>query len=276
MNLDARVTWFWFIWCCLGFRLLDVAPVRAAIAEGVTLPPADEQLRPIFRLQSEKRGETYQTFSTIENIGNQILAFRALVSRRWPSGLVPIFLVKKKDGIALQRFPPRGQEGLIEPLFFGLPSQGEETNRELLGRWECIATHEDGAKEYFSWDFTLQGSDLIGRFDVDTDFRFASILNGRLLKNQIRLDVQYIEAKYHLEGLMEQGDLKGEWSRTDEEGEGTWEAHRPELPPRLPQAEVCHLWAFNKEGHSVIYRVEGQAIDPGWIRDDQPVCQVWR
>ena len=261
---------------CFGLCLVGVMFVTAAVPSEVARPSAEERLGPIFRIENEKGAETYQTFSKRENIESQIIAFRAIVSRRWPSGMVPIFLVKKKQGIALQRFPPGGQEGLIEPLFFGLLPQGEETNRDLLGRWECIAIHDDGAKEYFSWDFTLQGSDLVGRFDIDTDFRFASIMKGRFLKNQIRLDVQYIEASYHLEGLIERGNLKGDWSRTDEEGEGTWEAHRPEMPPRLPKAGLCHLWAFNKEGHSEVYRVEGHSIGSDWVRGDQPICQVWR
>lgn len=257
--------------CFVGMMFVTAA-VPTEPAQGST----EGNLHPIFRIKNGNGAENYQTFSTRENIESQTLAFRAVVSRRWPSGLVPIFLVRKKGGITLRRFPPSGQEGLIEPLFFGLPSEGEETKRDLLGRWECIATHEDGAKEYFSWDLTLQGSDLVGRFDVDTDFRFASIMNGHFLKDQIRMDVQYIEARYHLEGQMAQGDLSGEWSRTDEEGKGTWEAQRPELPPRLPKAGLCHLWAFKKDGHSEIYRVEGQAIDPDWIRDEQPLCRLWR
>lgn len=276
MNVGARTKWSWLVWHCLIFCLIDLAPLVAATSGGVTLPPVDERLRPIFRLESEKGAELYQNFSTLETNGDQILAFRAFVSRRWPSGLVPVYLVKKKERMALQRFPPRGQEGLIEPLFFALPTKGEDTNRNLLGRWECIATHEDGAEEYFAWDLTLRGSDLVGRFDVDTDFRFASILRGHFLKNQVRFDIQYIEAKYRLEGSLEQGDLEGEWSRVDEDGMGTWKALRPELPPPLPKGGLCHLWAFKKEGFPEIYRVEGQSIDSDWVREDQPICQVWR
>lgn len=249
--------------------------VEALPQEGASIP-SEGLLKPIFRIRTGEGLENYQTFSHLKIDQSQVVAFRAIVSRRWPSGMVPVYLVKRAGTIRLQRFPPTGQEALVEPLFFGLPSASERTNRDLLGRWECIATHEDGAEDYFAWDLTLRGSDLVGRFDVDTDFRFASILGGHLLKNQIRFDVQYIEAKYRLEGILERGELKGDWWRVNENGKGTWKALRPEPTRRLPQEGLVHLWEYSQEGQPSIYRVEGQTVEASWIREDQPICLVWQ
>ena len=242
-------------------------------AIGASTTIEKETLQPVYRVLREEHREEYRTFSK----SGDPIAFRAVVARRWPSGLVPVFSVRRKGRVTLQRFAPRGQEALTEPLFFALPGVGETTNRELLGRWECVATHDaDGAKEFFAWDLCLLGTELRGRFDIDTDFRFASIEAGRIVGDKIEFGVRYIEAQYRLEGNWRTGTMEGTWRKLDDATTGSWQAERPSPCPRLPEGEACELWAFEHGEHGVVFRLEGEALGPGWVRRKEPICRVWR
>lgn len=238
---------------------------------------ADERLTSIYQVVGADGEASYQQLIGSSHPSTQTKrAFRAIVSHRWPPDLVPIYRFKRRGQLTYARFPPTGQEAISTPFFFALPLLTESTERKLLGRWACIATHSDGAKEYFAWDLTAQGHEVAGRFDVDTDFRFASIVEGSFRDGQIELKVKYIEANYRLWGRFMGSKLKGEWIRQGESRErGDWEAERDDPLLQLAERGV-DLWVCRREGRSPRLVVEGETIEEGWERDSLPLCRVWR
>ncbi len=246
--------------------LFDVSgDLRAALVE-------ESLLSQVFRVRNDSGLEEYRTLA----LRGEAPAFRAVVARRWPSGMVPVYAVKRGNGMVLQRFPPRGQEGLVEPLFFGLPCRNERTDLNLLGRWECIARHADGAEEYFSWDLAVKGEEVVGRFDIDTDFRFASIVKGEWRPPRLKLEVVYIRAEYHLSGVLGPDGLSGEWTHVGEEDGGTWEATRVEKVPELSLKSLVALVSYQRADGEVCFRLEGDDPGDGWKRESQNLCRVWR
>ena len=256
--------------CLLVFCLFLGGSFPGAILDAEEQP----RLRDVVRIQSVNGKERYRFKESSE--GEQTVVFRAFAARRWPGGLVPVFELGRSGSLRLGRFPRTGHEGLVEPLFYGLSSPEEETNVAILGRWECRGNYWDGAEEVFDWELTARGTKVVGRFDTDTDFRFASILEGSLRGDQFRLMVQYIDARYELVGLFKDGALKGEWIQVGESGKGHWQAVRyDKMPPEYP-ANVVPLWPCFREGAEVRYRLEGEMIEAGWTRGEQPLCLVWR
>lgn len=104
--------------------------------------------------------------------------FRAIVSRRWPAGLVPVFAHQIGGSFRLSRTPVAGREADEEPLFFGWPCDKESQPVRINGHWAVQTKRGDGSKIRFALDLASVGGLIFGRFDPDTDYRFASINGG--------------------------------------------------------------------------------------------------
>lgn len=204
------------------------------------------------------------------------IAFRAVLASEWPAGLVPLFLVEKTNRFELRRRPRPGQENYTEALFFALPASEEEEAGKVAGWWDCQATRADGAKEHLAWELTIEGERVAGRFDQNTQYRFAYLMGGTFRSNRLELRVEYGRDAYLLEGRWEGSLLKGRWHKTDEAESGAWQASQPD-PPVLPRGDPIALyeWRRSLDG-AVRYATETEDLGPEWKRPGRPLCRVWR
>jgi hypothetical protein len=201
-------------------------------------------------------------------------SFLAVCTNIWPAGLVPIFAVEKTNRIELRRKPAFGVENSSEPLFFALP-RGDETDAEkIAGSWECIATRGPDGKEFFGWELAIEDEKLAGRFDQFTSFRFARVAGGTFQSNRFELKIEYLNDVYVVKGDWRDGELKGNWSHSDQSENGAWKATRTSavLPPTT---NVVALYEWRHPNGQRRYLVEGQTAGPEWERAAKPLCRVW-
>jgi len=208
--------------------------------------------------------------------------FYAIVTNEWISGMAPIFAVQVNGKWELRRRPARGQENFTEPLFFALPPVDEPNVARLSGRWTCRAASEDGSKNHPALELALEGETVAGRFDPNTDYRFAFITGGRFRGDELELRVEYIKETYLLKGTWNSGRIKGTWVRSDESDKGTWEAERPPSAEtskleRQRSKDLVALYEWRRsDGDSWRYELEERTLGPGWIRSQRPICRVWK
>ena len=178
-------------------------------------------LSPIYQLSSSNgvknlagRGEIGKPWPPAQNP-----AFYAVCTNQWPFGLIPIFAVEKTNRLELRRRWARGQENFSEPLFFALPPGDEPDALRISGRWDCRATRDGASKAYLTWELAIEGEKVSGRFDQNTEYRFAFIPGGNFRSSLFDLRVEYNNEAYILTGRWAARKLKGEWHRTnDSEG----------------------------------------------------------
>src|SRR6186713_2742276 len=59
--------------------------------------------------------------------------FDALPTDEWGHGLVSVYGVRRNSQFRLSRQPPRGEENLVDPLFFALPRANGRDGAEVAG-----------------------------------------------------------------------------------------------------------------------------------------------
>lgn len=203
------------------------------------------------------------------------VAFHAVVTNTWPAGLVPIFAVEKTNTFELRRRPGRGKENATEPLFFALPPEDEPEATKLAGRWELEAVRYSGSKEWPVWELAIEGDKVSGRFDQNTDYRFAYLMGGTFRSNTLELRVEYINDAYLITGHWQDGKMKGRWRRADDSEEGPWEGTRS--PTKLPSNKrTAALYEWHRvSDNSRRYVIETEKAGPEWERAARPLCRVW-
>ena len=262
------------LWPVLATPAFIIQSFAADILASKTPVPI---LTPIYRLKlanGEQRLAT-KVQAELQKLPIDQPAFYAIVTNDWLSGLAPIFAVERTNHTQLRRRAPRGQENFTEPFFFALPPTDEPNAAKLIGRWDCRATRE-GSKPSPSFELTLEGERVSGRFDQNTDYRFAFITGGTFKSNRLQLHVEYIKEVYLLTGAWHKGILKGEWRRTDDIENGTWEASRPLATPHLIRQETVALYEWRRSTDGAYrYAVESEQLDSTWTRSPRPLCRVW-
>jgi hypothetical protein len=235
-------------------------------------------LRPIHRIQVNGQ----ERLDVLSEQTNQAGAFYAVVTNQWPSGLAPIFAVELNGKWELRRRPARGQENFTEPLFFALAPADEPNAAKLNGNWSCRAISEDGSKNHPGMELLLEGESVAGRFDPNTDYRFAFITSGRFRADELELRVEYIKDSYVLNGKWSNGRIKGTWVKSDQSDKGTWEGERApasaatELEPEKSKGPVA-LYEWRRPAEDVKrYELERKDPGKGWVRSERPLCRVWK
>lgn len=194
------------------------------------------------------------------------------------AGLVPLFVVERQGLSTLRRIPPKGQEQQFDPIAFVLPLETEQASGSVSGRWRVVSKKEDGSVHRLTWEMAAAGTAVSGRFDPDTDYRFAHITDGTLIDGRLAFRVEYIEDRYVVTGVTGADGWSGIWQRPDGSEKGQWSATRalPEKPASLPPRAVA-LWEWRKSGSpEVWYGVEGQAPEgAGWGRNEPALGRVW-
>jgi hypothetical protein len=230
-----------------------------------------------------KETDVKHLFMTSQELGFEKLkprlgapVFLAVITNEWPTGLVPIFAVEKAHGVELRRRGLAGEENTSEPLFFALPPEDEPDAAKVAGRWECRAVRAKDSRNFLVWELAAEGEKISGRFDQATEYRVAFITGGTFRSNRLEMRVEYLRDAYALIGDWQQGKLKGDWRRTDDEERGTWEATREAGRP-LPRGEIARLYEWRHPSDNARhYAVEGEAMAANWERSLRPLCRVWR
>ena len=234
-------------------------------------------LQPIYRLKSSERLVTDEdlAYERALKADLQSIAFKAVCTNYWHAGLVPIFLVQKSNRFELRRLPQRGKENASEPLCFALPRRDEISAPALGGRWECHAIRSSGSKEWFGMELAVDGTNVAGRFDQNTDFRFAFIIGGIFVSNRLTLRVEYHD-QYELHALLEHRKTSGRWRRLDGSEEGPWEATHslPVVPPVGEEVELYEWRRAKDEARKYLLAQENPGT--GWTQTTQALCRVWR
>src|SRR6185503_1545015 len=91
--------------------------------------------------------------------------FDALPTDEWGHGLVSVYGVRRNSQFRLSRQPPRGEENLVDPLFFALPRANGRDGAEVAGTWRCTATRSGSSDAWFVWHLTTDNEIVAGRFD---------------------------------------------------------------------------------------------------------------
>lgn len=231
-------------------------------------------LQPVYRLKDKLITSDDFYFKKLKPQLERV-AFHAVVTNTWPSGLVPVFGVEKTNTFELQRRPRRGKENASEPLFFALPLEDEPDAAKLAGRWELEAIRFSGSKEYPVWELAVEGEKVSGRFDQNTDYRFAYLLGGTFCSNVLDLRVEYVNDAYLITGTWHDGKMKGRWRRADDSEAGPWEATRSMA--RLPtNQKIVNLYELSRASDgSRRYALETETSGPEWNRAARPLCRVW-
>lgn len=237
--------------------------------------PAAEPVPGLTPIYLNTNGPVSRLTTLLEkNQSNPPVAFRAICTNEWWPGLVPVFAVQDEERFELRRRSVRGQENFSGPLFFALPNADEPEAGRVAGRWDIIAIRGDGAKEYLGWEIAVEGTLLAGRFDQNTDYRFAHINGGTWRSNKFELRGEYISDAFVLTATWETNCLKGEWHRTDDSERGTWQATRP-YPQFKPPGNAVPLYEWRNPEGKRRYMLESRIPSPGWQRAAKPLCRVW-
>ena len=258
-------------------RAADTALKRnPAAAPSAPLPSLD----PVYRLKIADGRQRFVTASEMKSrkLESQLdgMSFLAVCTNDWPPGLVPLFAVERTNRFELRRRPQRGRENSLDPLFFALPPEDEPDAVRIAGRWECNAVRGDNSKAFLAWELTLEGDQIAGRFDQNTEYRFAYLVGGTFRSNRIEFRVEYIMDAYLVTGEWQEGKLAGKWRRTDDDEAGTWVASR-DAARVSANKDTLPLYEWRRAtDDSRRYALEGEQLEPGWQRSPRPLCRVWR
>jgi hypothetical protein len=236
-------------------------------------------LEPIFDLKPDGAQQRFITRnqSEFEKVQLQIerIAFLAVCTNVWPAGMIPIFAVERTNCFELRRRPPRGQESFSSPLFFALPPQDEPNAAKLAGHWEGTAHRPGGTKDFPAWEFTLEGDQVAGRFDQNTEYRYAYVSGGSFRSNHFELRVDYMNESWFLSGAWSENMLKGSWRRADDSEQGPWEATRQRA--LLPEGKSVALYEWRRRSDDARrYRLADETVGADWQREARPLCRVWQ
>jgi hypothetical protein len=240
-----------------------------------TVSPAAE---PGVELVPFVRGETNGIPFVPRKSSDLPAVFSAVVDREWHPGLLPVFAVEKSGGWELRRRPGTGQENFLEPLFFGLPPEHEPEAAEVSGRWEVSATRADGSVLRLALELAAEGEAVSGRFDQNTDYRFAQLTGGSVRTNRLELAVKYINDDYRLIAQRRGDRWAGRWQRADDSEGGALELFRGLPPAALPaHGRLVALHEYRRQGSGArLYLLAGEPVPAGWIAEPRPLVRVWR
>ena len=202
--------------------------------------------------------------------------FFAIKSPKWPNGMIPIYQARDKQTKQwkLNRRLTHGKENFTDPLFFALPPASGSNEGILSGRWACEAKHWDGSIDFLHWEMALDGETIFGRFDQDTDYRFAWLIGGTFKDPSLHFKAEYIDANYELEGSLTSNILKGTWKQTEDADGGTWTAE-PAYPVEMANGnwKMVHLYQTTSPTTGKQELSVGDAMP---LPDDsQILCRVW-
>ena len=204
--------------------------------------------------------------------------FTAVTADEWPAGLVPVFPVARDGGyFELRRLPARGMENVTDPLFFALPNEDDHDAAVISGTWQCSATNSEGSAHSVTWQLGIDGPRVGGRFDPQTEYRFASIVGGTFRSNQLELVVEHTNDRFLLNGTRRGNTFSGTWHQVEGPQLGGWTARRPTVRNIATTNASVPLYEWTMQGQPARrYLTAGEQAGEGWQRAAHPLCRVWR
>ncbi|MBI1839439.1 MAG: hypothetical protein HYR88_01110 [Verrucomicrobia bacterium] len=266
---------------CLAV-LLPLNPARSAAAAAADRAGPEVAFKVITVYERATGSNRFDLFvpSTRDEASPQLATTRpvcrALLTSDWPAGPVPLFWVELARGFELRRRPLKGQENFTAPLFHAIAPANDLLAPQIAGLWSVTATNAQRVRHMPPMELGWDGERIFGRFDQNTDYRFAYLTGGALRSNVVQISVEYINDKYWLEGTWRPGRMDGRFSRLDGDDAGVWNATRrprdsaPHVAGRL---RPLFVWTRASDG-AQRYALEGFQ-EPGWTRAVAPLCQAW-
>jgi hypothetical protein len=201
-------------------------------------------------------------------------AFRAFVSRKGVAGCVPVYRVPHGEVFELRRTPPRGLEADADPVFHAWPASDERDSARVSGRWEVRAVRADGSRLRFGMDLGAVRGRLVGRFDPDTDYRFARIPSGTWDGDALNLEVHHIQDRFEIRVRVEGERLTGRWRHEDGSEQGEWTAERAMGPSVPREEELEDLLGWTGPGGVRTWRPRSRPPGTDWTADAAVLCRV--
>lgn len=200
--------------------------------------------------------------------------FRAVFSRKGVAGCVPVYRVPHGEVFELRRTPPRGLEADADPVFHAWPASDERDSARVSGRWEVRAVRADGSRLRFGMDLGAVRGSLVGRFDPDTDYRFARIPSGSWDGDALNLEVQHIQDRFEIRVRVEGERLTGRWRHEDGSEQGEWTAERAMGPSVPREEELEDLLGWTGPGGVRTWRPRSRPPGTDWTPDVVVLCRV--
>ncbi len=266
--------------------LATAAVVCTAEDPPARIPPLPaSQPPPRFLLLDHGPGkrEARHSLSSTQAPGSRVIA-EVLPPDAHPRGAVALFDVFTRGHAELRRLPARGCEDAAVPLCRVLElGDAGPALPGVDGRWRVVAKGPDGSVNRLTWEWWADGPELAGRFDPDTDYRFAQVERGRRDGGRVAFFVQYIQDRYEITGTAAGEGWGGSWRKLGDDGHGTWSAERAshgtsggnDPAPRRDPPRVLQRWARKSDG-SVWHGLEG-TVPPGdgWAMDGE-LGRAWK
>jgi len=203
-------------------------------------------------------------------------------------GSAALFEVHARGHASLRRLPGMGREDEAVVLCRVMdtvradPGPWNVGERPAVeGRWRVVSRGSDGSVHRLAWEWWSDGRELAGRFDPDTDFRFAHILRGTNGAGRVAFTVEYIQDRYDVAGGATATGWAGTWTKRGESDAGTWTAERGDGERRVARdvearrAEPLHVWTRAVDGACWVGLGNDRPEGGGW---GEPVVlgAAWR
>jgi hypothetical protein len=193
------------------------------------------------------------------------VAWHAYPSTRAPQGTIAIH---RDDSGRLSPVPGAGST----VAFHALPLVTAAT-QGIAGRWLVRASDPTNAEVTFPLDIRETADGL--RVTSDTESTHGT---GTDEADRLTLSLQIDDHRYSLAAKLDNGVLRGTWSRVDQSESGTWTAQRVDPTPeefRSPAVVALHEHRRARDG-VMRYSTEPDLTSEGFVRSAQPICRVWR
>ena len=172
-------------------------------------------------------GEGRHRLSLTQQPGSRVVA-EVLPPGHAGPGTASLFEVFSKGHASVRRLPALGREDEAAPLCrvrVADQAPGPMSPRaHVEGLWRVTSRGPNGSVHRLAWEWWSDGRELAGRFDPNTDFRFAHILRGTNDGARVAFAVEYIQDRYDLTGHATTNGWAGTWTKRGENEAGTWTA----------------------------------------------------
>lgn len=205
-----------------------------------------------------------------------------VIAEVWPpeeavEGSAALFEVHARGHASLRRLPGMGREDeavvlcrVMDPARAD-PLLGNSGERQPVeGTWRVLSRGSDGSVHRLRWEWWSDGRELAGRFDQDTDFRFAHMVRGTNGGGRVAFAVEYIQDRYDVVGGATATGWAGTWTKRGEPDAGTWTAERGDGKRRVVRdldarrAEPLRAWTREVDGACWVGLGNDRPPGAGW------------
>jgi hypothetical protein len=233
---------------------------------------------PVYRVEEADGSSRYMMREAVDKDakwgGVREVAFFALPPDRQGKGTVPVRFVKTGAGSRLVADTSGTLSGDVLCYVPPMQDRSLPPTDELTGKWQCKAGMPDGNEFKFALNLKLKGDRITGGFGIGD----GEPIKGTFTKPRVEFTVEVGEDKFQIRGRLQDGWIKGRWSRGDNSDTGSFEGEREidDGTQVATDAEVP-LYAYtNEKSGAIRYSTKPDWESPGFKRQADPVCNVWK